>query len=142
MIADDGLCCCGCGEKTTVAKRTYNTEGIKKGEHRRFVRGHHNKIFKQNYKNGLMKNKGYVYVLCENHPNHTQGNYVKRSRLVMEEHLGRFLLSNEYVHHKNGIRHDDKIENLELTEVSEHNRIHKLAEKMRFGKAKRRTNAC
>jgi len=35
-----GLCECGCGETTAVAKRSYKSKGVRKGEHYRFVHGH------------------------------------------------------------------------------------------------------
>jgi hypothetical protein len=57
--------------------------------------------------------KGYVLVRVPSHP-YASGGYVFEHRLVMEDHIGRYLLSNENIHHKNGIKDDNRIENLEL----------------------------
>lgn len=45
-------------------------------------------------------------------------------RMVMEEHIGRPLKPTEFVHHINGNKTDNRIENLEIISASEHARKH------------------
>lgn len=48
------------------------------------------------------------------------GKEFKMARYIMEQHLGRKLERNEWVHHKDGNRFNDSIDNLEVLTPSEH----------------------
>lgn len=64
---------------------------------------------------------GYVWILRKNHPRADHHGYVLEHRLVMEEHLGRYLRKEEVVHHINKNTSDNRIENLSLmANQSEH----------------------
>lgn len=57
---------------------------------------------------------GYVMVRKPDHLNAQGTGWVLEHRLVMEQHLGRLMYPDENVHHKNGQRDDNRLENLEL----------------------------
>lgn len=74
---------------------------------------------------------GYVQISAPNHPNKSSRGYVFEHRLVVEKSLGRYLTSEEIVHHLNGRKTDNRLENLAV--VSRHNHdkltIRKLTQK-------------
>lgn len=68
---------------------------------------------------------GYILVNCPGHPFCNNRGYVREHRLVMEKKIGRYLKPIEKVHHINGIKDDNRIENLELFDnLSEHTKHH------------------
>lgn len=67
--------------------------------------------------------QGYVLVRNPSHPLCDINGFVREHRLVMERHLGRILDRQENVHHINGDKSDNRIENLVVCSNSEHHRL-------------------
>ncbi len=61
-----------------------------------------------------MHKAGYIMVWMPQHPRARTHGYVFEHIVVMEDMIGRRLLTDETVHHRNGVRGDNRPENLEL----------------------------
>jgi predicted RNA-binding Zn-ribbon protein involved in translation (DUF1610 family) len=69
-----------------------------------------------------LNRQGYLLVSAQ-HPRAFKGQIFEHI-LVLEKKLGRYLLPGEVTHHKNGIKNDNRPENLEVKLESEHNSFH------------------
>ena len=61
--------------------------------------------------------KGYVVL-------RNDGDVIFEHRAVMEEHIGRKLTEDEVVHHINGDKTDNRLENLQMMTRGEHSTMH------------------
>lgn len=114
------LCKCDCGSNKIVSGGSMRARMTRScGCLRREILQKRNKAYvgENNpfWKGGRRLTKaGYVTLRMPSHPNAQSDKRVKEHVFVMSKHLGRPLRKGEIVHHKNGIRDDNRIENLEL----------------------------
>ncbi len=73
----------------------------------------------------VIKKGDYEYALVPNHPKATKNGYVLMHRVVVENSIGRLLLPKEVIHHKDGNKKNNVIDNLEVMFNSNHVRMHK-----------------
>jgi len=79
-------------------------------EYKKKISGENSRL----WKGGRRMCQGYVYIFTPDHPYRNNAGCVMEHRLTMEKFIGRYLTKNEQVHHKNGIKTDNRIENLEI----------------------------
>lgn len=97
------------GVCSATVTRTLRQRGI---ETDRFHRGH------------IVTWAGYIKVRTVGHPRADSKGYVHQHVLVMEAAIGRHLAGDEVVHHENGVKADNRIENLRLMDCREHRSLH------------------
>ena len=129
-------CKCGCGELIPSITKGRWEASYKLGHN---TEGRYQKSeMHPNYKGGRRQTTGgYIIILKRDHPYASKSGHVMEHRLVYEEYMTkkwgiRFIIHPTLeVHHINGIKDDNRIENLKLVTVKEHGEIHKQIEKMR-----------
>jgi len=81
------------------------------------------------WKGGETRNSNGRIMILMGYNNNGRSIYRLKSRVVMEKIIDRPLKKNEYVHHIDGNKSNDKPNNLQICTPYEHNHIHRAWER-------------
>ena len=111
------LCKCECGNEKTVTGNNLTTGNTKSCGC--LAKSKHRQLREKGIFTKSTTKHGYVIMHYPEHPNSRKSGNLYEHTYVMSEHLGRPLKPNENVHHINGAKDDNRIENLELWSKSQ-----------------------
>lgn len=98
-------CECGCGREVKKDKRFFHGHNTRRKEQR------------------VISEKGYVSIIVNNY-------VVSEHRHIWEKHNGK-IPKGYFIHHINGIKHDNRVENLQLVNVKKHGELHSKTNKIK-----------
>jgi hypothetical protein len=102
------ICLCGCGTRVR----------------RLWVHGHNRRCVPPRNRRGFTQDaRGYRYIWVPQHPRANKAGYYEEHRLIVEKRLGRYLYDWEDVHHINGVKNDNRDENLDVMSHGDHARL-------------------
>jgi endogenous inhibitor of DNA gyrase (YacG/DUF329 family) len=111
--------CEGCGEAIYVVP----SMGVRRFCNRACFEHHRRKRSgtgrTHNGREVIRDHSGYLRIWEPDHPAANQGRVLEH-RWVIEQAIGRFLTSDEHVHHLNGVKDDNRLENLQVMDAQEH----------------------
>lgn len=118
------LCECGCGQPTTLFKRSNSRIGQVRGQPTRYIFRHMPRALVARYgsnhplwKGGrLVTDDGYIRIKLNGHPRSDRNGYISEHIVVAERAFGQSLPSQAVIHHVNEIRTDNRGSNLVICE--------------------------
>lgn len=128
----DGLCGCGCGRATKIASVSKPYRDQYAGYPLRFLNGHNGRLLTgeraSGWRGGRVTRQGYIWVHAPDEPGaYARDGYILEHRLVYQRTRGVILPRHVEVHHINGVRDDNRPENLMASAKGEHKRTHAFA---------------